>query len=290
MQQKQKWLLKYISDKRSELLVMGIAIEVPKGGSMDQRFSIVIEQIQNMEPKQQTLFNLLKDEYNQALRQKELDDMAKDQAATLNEQFRQAEKKKMLEAKNQKMQNIDNITNIDEMPDSIRKYEMILRKIKNEPGYKFVDAEFDHNKEVDILGEKIMGHQTKLNVTTWKRASEIPGAVLFRDGADCRDIIQGALGDCFLLSAFSVLGNERIKQLFEHGEALREEDFDFTKSGMFMICFPGVESPNNIVIIDDYLPFDPTGALAFTKGGEDGLELWPCILEKAYAKLYGSYS
>lgn len=29
---------------------------------------------------------------------------------------------------------------------------------------------------------------------------------------------------------------------------------------------------------------------AFTKGGKDGRELWPCIIEKAYAKFYSSYS
>jgi hypothetical protein len=29
---------------------------------------------------------------------------------------------------------------------------------------------------------------------------------------------------------------------------------------------------------------------AFTKGGRDGKEIWPCIIEKAYAKWYSSYS
>ena len=42
--------------------------------------------------------------------------------------------------------------------------------------------------------------------------------------------------------------------------------------------------------MDDYIPVDADGKCVFTKGGEDGLEMWPTILEKAYAKLYGSYS
>lgn len=40
--QRQKWLMKFIAEKRAELYVMGIALEVPKGGSLDQRFSAIV--------------------------------------------------------------------------------------------------------------------------------------------------------------------------------------------------------------------------------------------------------
>jgi len=47
------------------------------------------------------------------------------------------------------------------------------------------------------------------------------------------------------------------------------------------------------IIVDDWLPMgadDYGGEVpAFTRGGPDCLEMWPAILEKAYAKLYGSY-
>lgn len=43
------------------------------------------------------------------------------------------------------------------------------------------------------------------------------------------------------------------------------------------------------IIVDDWLPMCNESP-AFTKGGPDGLEMWPAILEKAYAKLYGSYA
>jgi hypothetical protein len=44
------------------------------------------------------------------------------------------------------------------------------------------------------------------------------------------------------------------------------------------------------IIIDDYFPVLGNGRWAFVRGGEAGKELWPMILEKAYAKLNGSYN
>ena len=44
-----------------------------------------------------------------------------------------------------------------------------------------------------------------------------------------------------------------------------------------------------LVIIDDYFPCTSvTSGPAFSKG--NGSELWVLLLEKAYAKIYGSYS
>jgi hypothetical protein len=58
---KQKWIMKFITEKGPELLVLGIHIEIPKGGSLDQRFSVIIEQLQTLSPQCQTMFNLLKE-------------------------------------------------------------------------------------------------------------------------------------------------------------------------------------------------------------------------------------
>ena len=43
------------------------------------------------------------------------------------------------------------------------------------------------------------------------------------------------------------------------------------------------------MIVDDHLPHYKDGRLCFAKS-PSGRELWPCILEKAHAKKYGSYS
>ena len=139
----------------------------------------------------------------------------RDQEQNKNEQERKQSLNAKQEARRQKMLKVDQITDIDEMPDCARKYQMICEKVRAQPGYLFEDAEFSHANEADIFGEKIMAHPNKNFVMGWKRASEIEGAVLFQDGADCRDVVQGNLGDCYLLSAFSVIGNSAIQELFD---------------------------------------------------------------------------
>lgn len=42
------------------------------------------------------------------------------------------------------------------------------------------------------------------------------------------------------------------------------------------------------VIVDDYIPCQENGKVAFSSN--HGNEIWVMILEKAYAKLHGSYS
>lgn len=123
-------------------------------------------------------------------------------------------------------------------------------------------------------------------ISGWKRASEIPGAVLFQDGASHEDISQGKLGDCYFLSALSVLGNERTQDLFAC-QSDPQNPNDWKKTGVFMIKFFKNGEPTDI-IVDDWIPMNGDKP-AFTSGGDAGTEMWPAILEKAYAKLYGSY-
>jgi hypothetical protein len=60
-------------------------------------------------------------------------------------------------------------------------------------------------------------------------------------------------------------------------------------TGAFMLRF--IKDGNyEFVIVDDYIPVTAQGQPAFSSGGTTGKEAWVCILEKAYAKLYGDYS
>jgi calpain-15 len=47
----------------------------------------------------------------------------------------------------------------------------------------------------------------------------------------------------------------------------------------------GLKTP---VMIDDYLPVDSDGEVVFAKSKTQ--ELWPALIEKAWAKLHGSYA
>jgi len=111
--------------------------------------------------------------------------------------------------------------------------------------------------------------------------------VLFRDGSSALDVKQGALGDCYFLSAISVLGTANVTKM------ILTKETEWAKLGCFCVRFYRNDR-EEYVIVDDYFPVMPGegGKLqwAFVSGGDKGDELWPLVLEKAYAKLYGSYA
>lgn len=98
------------------------------------------------------------------------------------------------------------------------------------------------------------------------------------------DILQGYLGDCYLLCAISALAEQPslVKRLFyfpqtnEHGVI-----------GVWLF----INGKWQLEIIDEYFPStnDPRAPkiFAFTRTKEN--ELWVMAIEKAYAKAYGSY-
>jgi len=118
---------------------------------------------------------------------------------------------------------------------------------------------------------------------TWKRPREFAKGtpLLFKDSIDPRDIKQGVLGDCWFLGAVSALAEspQFIQRLFPDGDALRD-------IGMFRVHL-FKDGEEQTVVVDDYIPCSSRGPV-FSKCN-DG-ELWVAVLEKAYAKLHGSYA
>lgn len=120
----------------------------------------------------------------------------------------------------------------------------------------------------------------------WVRAKNIPclnddeGKLeIFAGQIEPSDIKQGELGDCYFLSSLSALSEypERIEKLFESDQVNEQGIYGvkLTKNGI-----------KQLVVLDDFLPCKDRSPV-FSQA--NGNELWVLILEKAWAKLHGSY-
>lgn len=118
----------------------------------------------------------------------------------------------------------------------------------------------------------------------WKRPREIYDGPfhIFYDNIEPDDIKQGSLGDCYFLSALSSLAEwpDRVRKLFLSDE--------LQVHGCYGVLFC-IRGQFQNVIVDDAFPCHAGfgGTPAFSRG--HGCELWVMILEKAWAKRYGSY-
>eukprot|EP01065_Artemidia_motanka_P023830 TRINITY_DN2848_c0_g3_i1.p1 TRINITY_DN2848_c0_g3~~TRINITY_DN2848_c0_g3_i1.p1 ORF type:complete len:847 (+),score=138.68 TRINITY_DN2848_c0_g3_i1:50-2590(+) len=97
------------------------------------------------------------------------------------------------------------------------------------------------------------------------------------------DICQGHLGDCWFLSALAVVCTRQdlIRRVMISDKV--------SESGIYCCRFShnGVWTP---VLVDDMFPADVHGRLAFAHPSDAaGKVLWVSVVEKAYAKLHGSF-
>eukprot|EP01113_Clastostelium_recurvatum_P012032 TRINITY_DN1619_c0_g1_i9.p1 TRINITY_DN1619_c0_g1~~TRINITY_DN1619_c0_g1_i9.p1 ORF type:complete len:881 (+),score=169.87 TRINITY_DN1619_c0_g1_i9:70-2712(+) len=125
--------------------------------------------------------------------------------------------------------------------------------------------------------------KARTSIAAWKRPHEInPNARLFVDGVDEADVMQGSLGDCWFLSALAVIatsvGNEFVENLFVASNP---------KEGRYKIRFYK-NGEWKIVEIDDRIPVDSSNRLVYASC-KDPTEFWVPLVEKAYAKLHGSF-
>ena len=123
----------------------------------------------------------------------------------------------------------------------------------------------------------------------WLRPHEIAGAVdgqldLIKDGLAAGDVAQGELGDCYLLGAMSSIASRNLLgPLIKPGVDPRE---CINKGFITFLLYKFGEWVE--VSVDTLIPCNEESQPIFAHG-KDPSELWVPLLEKAYAKLHGSY-
>ena len=127
--------------------------------------------------------------------------------------------------------------------------------------------------------------RSKIGKYSWKRLSELfnPKELNIMKEPIDKDIIQGDLGDCYFLSALQSLSEkpERIKKIIQKNKI---NDSNIYQANVFINGKPVC------IVMDDFFPIiESENKLAFAGINPDSNNIWPLIIEKAYAKANGSY-
>ncbi|CAE7506301.1 Capn9 [Symbiodinium sp. CCMP2456] len=135
------------------------------------------------------------------------------------------------------------------------------------------------------LGDKAAGKKPPFKVDHWARIWDMGEASrngpLAKDGASACDIEQGQLGDCYFLSAVAAVSQSDVlmARLLPGSQTVNEE-------GLYAVRF-WQDGAWRIVVVDDRLPCRGHNKLIFAGAPHDSF--WVAIVEKAFAKLNGSY-
>ncbi|CAE8620794.1 unnamed protein product [Polarella glacialis] len=157
----------------------------------------------------------------------------------------------------------------------------------------FVDEEFPHRvTSVNRVGAS-RPVSLKSGEPEWIPGRKLRGDCKWKlfDGIDARDLLQGRLGNCWLIAAMAAMADypKEIQRTFLR-DGLAKGDgryvlklFDHTASFGCM----------REVTVDEYIPCKPkkwweSNADPYF-ASPNGNELWCLILEKAMAKIFGSY-
>ncbi|CAL9688787.1 unnamed protein product [Knipowitschia caucasica] len=158
-------------------------------------------------------------------------------------------------------------------------------KVEDDEEDLFVDSEFPADDSALLSDSSTPICKLKDSIT-WLRPQEIcQSPELFPEDISLGHAKQGLLGDCWLLCACTILLQNKhlLNKVIPLGQPLWG---DHEYKGLFHFCFWQYGHWTD-VIIDDFLPcinFKPCFSRCLSPSA-----FWVALLEKAYAKLHGSY-
>ncbi|XP_045919298.1 calpain-1 catalytic subunit-like [Micropterus dolomieu] len=147
---------------------------------------------------------------------------------------------------------------------------------------RYIDEMFPPDRK--SIGEGLLSPADLARVEWLRPSILVPNPSLVVDGVSRFDFGQGLVGNCWFLAAIGALTfqNDVLEQVVP-----LEQRFDEDYCGLFHFRFWRFGRWVDVVI-DDKLP-TINGRLIFVRS-KDPTEFWPALLEKAYAKVCGSYS
>jgi hypothetical protein len=160
----------------------------------------------------------------------------------------------------------------------------IIADCKRRGVQKWTDPEF-HGAQA-LFKDPSKPKRVKWKTLQWKRPEEFLGGgkkpeLYANNSVDPDDIKQGQVGDCWFLSAVSVLCKKP--------EVAQRIFINKTVNSFGVYCVQFYKNGKRVqVLVDDSFPVLANGKPAFAKSSQSN-ELWVSLIEKAFAKLHHDY-